>query len=67
MTKRVERKIAVVTGGATGMGRAHARLLAKEGASVIVTDVDVDADGGRGTVELIEADGGTASFVPLRR
>lgn len=61
MTKRLESKIAVVTGGATGMGRAHARLFAKEGAAVIVTDVD--ANGGQETVQLIEADGGTASFV----
>jgi cyclopentanol dehydrogenase len=62
MTKRVEGKIAVVTGGATGMGRTHARLLAQEGAAVVVTDID--ERGGRETAELIEADGGTASFVP---
>ncbi len=61
MTKRLEDKIALVTGGATGMGRAHALRLAKEGAAVIVTDVE--ATGGQGTVELVEAEGGTASFV----
>ncbi|WKN61276.1 glucose 1-dehydrogenase (plasmid) [Rhodococcus opacus] len=61
MTKRVEGKIAVVTGGATGMGRTHAQLLAEEGAAVVVTDIDVE--GGRDTVTLIEKDGGTASFV----
>ncbi|WP_228002335.1 glucose 1-dehydrogenase [Nocardia australiensis] len=61
MTKRVENKIAVVTGGAAGMGRTHAQLLAREGAAVVVTDIDID--GGRRTVELVEAEGGTASFV----
>ncbi|MDQ4489519.1 glucose 1-dehydrogenase [Sinomonas sp. ASV486] len=61
MTKRVEGKIAVVTGGAAGMGRAHARLLASEGARVVVTDVD--AAGGRETVALIQGEGGTATFV----
>lgn len=40
MTKRVEGKIAIVTGGAAGMGRTHARLLAQEGAAVVVTDID---------------------------
>lgn len=61
MVMRVEGKVAVVTGGAAGMGRSHARLLAHEGAAVVVTDIDVP--GGRETVGLIEADGGTASFV----
>jgi 3(or 17)beta-hydroxysteroid dehydrogenase len=37
---RVKGKTAIVTGAAGGMGRAEARLLAKEGANVIVTDVD---------------------------
>jgi cyclopentanol dehydrogenase len=43
------------------MGRTHAQLLAEEGAAVVVTDIDVE--GGRETVKLIEKDGGTASFV----
>jgi len=37
--RRVEGKVAIVTGGAGGIGSATARLLAKEGATVIVTDV----------------------------
>lgn len=36
---RVDGKVAVVTGGARGLGAAQARLLADEGASVVVTDV----------------------------
>jgi 3alpha(or 20beta)-hydroxysteroid dehydrogenase len=41
---RVERKVALVTGGARGQGAAHARLLVAEGARVVIGDV-VDADG----------------------
>src|SRR5688572_18902272 len=41
---RVEGKIALVTGGAVGLGEAMVRLLAREGAVVIVTDIQ-DAEG----------------------
>lgn len=61
MTKRVQDKVAVVTGGATGMGRTHAQLLAREGASVIVTDID--STGGQETVRIIQDEGGAASFI----
>ncbi|PKQ01529.1 MAG: cyclopentanol dehydrogenase, partial [Alphaproteobacteria bacterium HGW-Alphaproteobacteria-12] len=37
---RVDGKTAFVTGGANGMGRSHALLLAREGATLIVTDMD---------------------------
>lgn len=52
---------AVVTGGASGMGRAIAVALAAEGASVVVADVN--ADGGRETVDLVETAGGQAQFL----
>jgi len=37
---RVENKIAIVTGGASGLGKAAARLLVAEGATVVITDLD---------------------------
>lgn len=40
MTNRVQNKIALVTGAAQGIGEAICRMLAKEGATVIVTDID---------------------------
>jgi NAD(P)-dependent dehydrogenase (short-subunit alcohol dehydrogenase family) len=54
-------KVALVTGGASGIGRACSQLFAKEGASVVVSDVAVED--GEETVRLIEEDGGEASFV----
>ncbi|MWV64926.1 SDR family oxidoreductase [Halorubrum sp. JWXQ-INN 858] len=53
--------VAIVTGGAGGIGRAAALRFAEEGASVVVSDVD--EDGIAETVDLIEADGGEASAV----
>jgi NAD(P)-dependent dehydrogenase (short-subunit alcohol dehydrogenase family) len=43
MGDRVAGKVALVTGGASGMGAAHVRALAREGATVIVTDIAADA------------------------
>jgi NAD(P)-dependent dehydrogenase (short-subunit alcohol dehydrogenase family) len=42
MSGRVEGKIALVTGGAQGLGEAAARMLVREGARVAVTDVNID-------------------------
>lgn len=55
--------VAFVTGGASGIGRASARRLAEEGATVVVTDIDTE--GGQETVDCIEDDGGTATFHEL--
>ncbi len=58
--KRVDGKVAVVTGGAVGIGEATAIHLAREGAKVAVTDI-LD-DQGRKVVERIQAQGGTARY-----
>ncbi len=54
-------KVAIVTGGGSGMGRATSLLFAQEGAAVAVADLN-DA-GGQQTVAMIEQSGGRASFV----
>ena len=48
---RVQGKVAIVTGGASGMGRADAHLLAREGARVVVADLD--EEGGRAVADAI--------------
>jgi NAD(P)-dependent dehydrogenase (short-subunit alcohol dehydrogenase family) len=58
---RVAGKAAIVTGAASGIGRATAQVLAREGASVCIADVD--ADGGRQVADEIAASGGQAIFV----
>ena len=56
-----EGNVAIVTGGGSGIGRSTAELYAREGASVMVADID--ADGGQQTVDMIESSGGKAAFV----
>jgi NAD(P)-dependent dehydrogenase (short-subunit alcohol dehydrogenase family) len=53
-------KIAIVTGGATGIGRATSILFARHGAKVVIGDVNAE---GAKTAELIKSDGGEALFV----
>jgi len=54
---RLKGRIALVTAGGSGMGRASCRRFAAEGAHVIVSDLDADA--AKQTLALIEADGGS--------
>ena len=54
-------KVALVTGGAGGIGRATALAFAAAGARVVVADIQVS--GGKDTVELIAAAGGESTFV----
>jgi len=53
-------KVAIVTGGGSGIGRSVALSFAREGVKVMVTDVD--EKGGAETVRLVEEKGGTARF-----
>ncbi len=55
-------RVAVVTGGATGIGRAAVEQFASGGAAVVVADLDVD--GGAAVAESVRAGGGTARFIP---
>ncbi len=57
---RVKGKVAVVTGGASGIGKATCLLLAKEGANVAVTDISDDA--GKEVVAEIKNNGGVANY-----
>ena len=61
MVGHVDGKIALVTGGGSGIGRSTSLALAREGAKVVVSDVVVE--GGQETVKLITDAGGEASFV----
>jgi NAD(P)-dependent dehydrogenase (short-subunit alcohol dehydrogenase family) len=58
---RFNGKVVIVTGAASGIGRATAVLFAREGASVVVSDVN--DDGGSETVAMITEAGGAAVYV----
>lgn len=57
---RLKEKVAIVTGAANGIGKAIAQLFAKEGASVLLVDLEQDA--GVAAIAEIRAAGGTAEF-----
>jgi NAD(P)-dependent dehydrogenase (short-subunit alcohol dehydrogenase family) len=58
---RLENKVAVITGAGSGIGRESALLFAREGARVVVADVNDEA--GRAVVEELRAAGGEAVYV----
>ena len=59
--KQLEKKVAIVTGGGSGIGRAVALSYANEGAKVVVSDID--ENGGEITVSMIRKKSGEAVFV----
>jgi len=61
MTGRVAGKVALITGGASGLGAESGRRLAREGASVVLTDLSAEA--GQAVADEIIAAGGTAVFL----
>jgi NAD(P)-dependent dehydrogenase (short-subunit alcohol dehydrogenase family) len=60
---RFENKVAIVTGSGQGIGEAYALALAREGASVVVAEINKDQ--GQRVADAIGAEGGEASFVEV--
>ena len=60
---RFEDKVAIVTGAGGGIGQAYAEALAREGAAVVVADIN--AEGAQRVADGIAGEGGTALAVPV--
>jgi NAD(P)-dependent dehydrogenase (short-subunit alcohol dehydrogenase family) len=63
MAGQLQDKVALVTGGASGIGRATALTFAREGAKLVIADMN--EEGGQQTVHMITENGGQATFVQV--
>lgn len=63
MGGRLEGKVAIISGGASGIGAGHVRVFAAEGAQVVCADLNEKL--GREVVESVNSNGGKAIFLPL--
>ena len=61
MTERLDGKVALVTGGGSGIGRATSLAYARDGAKVVI--VDLNAEGGEETVLMVKEAGGEAALI----
>src|SRR5437016_3192699 len=61
MSRQLNGKVALITGGASGIGRVTALTFAREGAKLIIADMN--EEGGQQTVHMITENGGEAIFV----
>ena len=61
MVRRLEGKVSLVTGGSSGIGRASALAFAREGAKVVVSDVDVAR--GEETVQMVKKASGEVNVM----